>query len=141
MNIETTVENKLKARKPLRLKGVLKKRTETLEEFLIKFFEDFNNTKNTIYTETEVQQTDTGRRRSFGDILLICRHYYPNCTVKEVSNLLVNVLPESVDGFRSSYCNTINKRVYYRDEDEDEGVFDLEQEDEFGLKYSDWESF
>lgn len=140
MDISTTVEDKLKRRKPLRLKGILKKRPETLEEFLIRFFNSFNENNNTVYVESGNVQTDTGRRRSFGDILIICRYYYPECTVKEVKDILINELPHKVDNFRCSYCSTINKRVYYKGtEDQDAEFHDWEDEDEFGLTGDDWE--
>ena len=134
------IENKLKVLKPLRMRGVLKKRKETLEEFLIKFFNEFNNTKQTIYVESEHLQTDIGKRRSIGDIFRICQYYYPECTVQEVKNILYNELPNKVDNYRSSFCSTINKRVFYKGtEDQESEFFDTEDADEYGLTVDDWD--
>ena len=140
MNTIEKIEKKLRLDVPLRLKGILKKREESLEEFLIKFFQDFNNKNNTIYANNRRVQTDTGRRRSFGDIFRICRYYYPNCTIEEVKTLLYETLPDKVERFRSSYCTTINKRVFYvGDEDQESEFYDMDDEDEFGLTGEDWE--
>lgn len=126
--------------RPIRLERLLKRRTESLQEFLERFFEQWNNDRNTIYCDDSSVQTDMGRRRSLGDIYMICKYYYPNCTLNEVLNLLINVLPESMhDGFRSSYCSTIHKRVWYFNEDEDTEVFNKTTTDEFGKQWSFYE--
>lgn len=52
-----------------------------------------------------------GKRRSLGDIYLICRHYYPNCKIEEVLTILINLLQEQK--IYGSYCSTINKYVFH----------------------------
>jgi len=136
--IQTDIIN---GQSPLRLKGVLKKRKETLKEFIIKFFTDFNDTKSTIYVANGSEQTEPGRRRSIGDTFLICRYYYPTCTLEEVSNIIYNNLFGEIPNFRSSYCNVIHKRVFYvGNENQESQVFNAQKKDEYGLILSDWTS-
>lgn len=126
--------------RPLRIRGLLKKRSETLQEFLEKFFRDWNNDKDTIYVGNGHLQTEPGKRRSIGDIFQICQYYFPDCTIKEVSDILLNKLPDTVSNFRTSYCNMIHKRVFYKgEEDQETGQFDEEDEDEYGMTLEDWE--
>lgn len=121
---------------PIRIKGLLRKRKETLEEFLTKFITDWNLEKDTIYVETGIQQTDAGRRRSLGDIYMICKYYYKNITLNEVLNLLYNILKDNIDtGYRTCYCSTIKKRVWYYDENSEIRIFNEDQNDEYGNKY------
>lgn len=123
--------------RPFRLERLLKRRTETLQEFLERFFEQWNKDRDTIFVDDESVQTEMDKRRSLGDIYMISKYYYPNCTLNEVLNLLYNVLPESMpEGFRTSYCFTINKRVWYFDDEEETGQFDKTQSDEFGKQYN-----
>ena len=121
----------------IRIQGVLKKREETLEEFLIKFFTKWNIEKNTIYVDNEKIQTQSKRRRSLGDIYKICKYYYPRCTLRQVAVLLYSTLSKKVPGFRSSYCWTINKRVWYKGDHT--GFYNKTQEDEYGMSTKDWE--
>lgn len=122
--------------RPIRLERLLKRRTETLQRFLERFFQDWNDDRNTIYVDDSSVQTEMGRRRSLGDIYMICKYYYPTCTLNEVLNLLYNVLPTSMpDGFRTSYCNTILKRVWYFDEDLVTNQLDKTRNDEFDNNY------
>lgn len=124
--------------KPLRIQGLLKKRPETLEEFLTKFFTKWNPTKSTVFVDDKQVQTQPGKRRSIADILIICRYYFPRCTLKQVSEVLysfVGTLPH----FRSSYCNTIHKRVFYLGSpDQASHLYDEGKADEFGLTVKDW---
>lgn len=138
MDYHELQEQILEEIKPLRIRGVLKKRKDSVEEFLKKFLSDWNNEKETIYVEDGLQQTDPGRRRSLGDIYRIIRYYYPRHGLKRVVAALRKLVEEE-DGFRSSYCHTIHKRVYYFDEDENGGYFDEEEEDEYELVWSDYD--
>lgn len=98
----------------IRLEKTLRKRRETLHEFLKLFFEEWNSTKRTVFVDDNTQQTSTGRRRSLGDIYMICRYYYPNVTLTEVLQELYTKLPrELTNGFRTSKCSQIRKRVWY----------------------------
>jgi hypothetical protein len=125
--------------KPLRIRGLWKKRKETLEDFLTKFFNEWNEDKTTIYAGNSHLQTEPGKRRSFGDIYQICRYYYPGCTVKQVSDIIYRHLPTTVPRFRSSYCNMINKRVFYKgSEGQVNQFFDTSKHDEYGMTPAQW---
>ncbi len=130
------IEEQIRQNNPreIRLQPLQKNRKDqTLQEFLTKFFLVWNNEKNTIYADTKDIQTDTRRRRSLGDIFLICKYYYPTTTLREVLNLLYDVLPSIMPaGFRSSYCSTIDKRVWYFDEDRRGALINEDHRDEFG---------
>lgn len=129
------------AKDPLRIRGLLKKRNETLEEFLIKFFNNYNNNKETLFVETKEVQTPPGKRRSIGDIYAICKYYYPTCTIRDVVNIVYNVLPTEVPRFRSSLCSQIKKRVFYQGtEDQQSAMYDTGNVDEFGFTVEEWKN-
>jgi hypothetical protein len=139
MTTEEITEKIYKDVKPLRLKGVLKKRKETLKDFLIKFFTEWNNKKDTIYVGNRHVQTSPGKRRSLGDIFVICRYYYPKCTLEEVKSIVYNELFEEIPRFRSSWCTRVNKRVFYQGEEgQTTHIYDTSKHDEFGLTPATW---
>lgn len=124
----------------LRIQGLLKKRKETLEEFLIKFFSKWNEEKDTILVENKEVDTLAGCRRSIGDVYMICKYYYPKCTLKEVKDILYGFIGGSkLKGFRSSYCHSTDKRMFYREDPEDKSVIlNTDEVDEFGMITEDW---
>lgn len=131
--ILTKIENDIQ---PIRIQ-ILKKRRETLKEFLVKFFTEWNLEKDTIFVENREVQTEANKRRSLGDIYMICKYYYPNCTLQDVIKLLyVDLHNEITVGFRTSKCNTINKRVWYYEEESNNGIFDKTSNDEYGHIWS-----
>lgn len=142
MSTWKTIEEKLlKNRTDIRIIGLLKKRKESPLEFLCKFFTQWNSEKDTIYVESRQAQTKAGKRRSLGDVYLIMKYYYPKISLEEVKNLLWKDLltHHKIPRMRSSYCHTINKRVYYQgDEHEKTGIFDRDEEDEFKLTADDY---
>lgn len=112
-----------------------KRKDETLQDFLTKFFTKWNLDRVTNYKDTGEEQTPAGRRRSLGDIYMICKYYFPDTTLRAVLHQLYNVLPRSITrGFRSSYCTTIKKRVWYYDAERGNEVYNQTQPDEFGNK-------
>lgn len=119
--------------RPIRLVPMKKRRSESLQEFLVKFFTEWNNEKETIYVDDRATQTPPGKRRSLGDIFSICRYYYSDCTLKEVLNQLyvelIDVMPE---GFRTSLCSQIKKRVWYFAPTRESDIIDGSSHDEFG---------
>lgn len=121
----------------IRLERLLKKRKETVEEFIYKFFTEWNDDRNTIFVNREVQ-TLAEKRRSLGDIFMIVRYYYPSATLEEVVKILHETMPKRLTGFRTSYCNDIKKRVFYYDGERATGVFDAKKEDEYGNLYADY---
>lgn len=130
--------------RPIRLERMQKDRPtdEGLENFLIKFFTKWNENRNTIFVPEEgatnrERQTEMGKRRSLADIFLICKYYYPKATLREVLDLLYIKLRKSMpDGFRTSHCYTIQKRVWYFDEDRETEQLNTDETDEFGNKFN-----
>lgn len=123
----------------IRLEKFNRKRKETLHEFLIKFFTDFNINKKTIYKKDKSIQTPANKRRSLGDIYMICKYYYPNISVKDVIYELYIGLREDVkiEKLRTSYCSMINKRVWYYNATV--GLIGTKNlEDEYGYKYDEY---
>lgn len=125
--------------RPIRLEKTLRNRRESLLEFLIVFFKDWNNEKRTIYADDLSLQTDIGKRRSLGDIYMICKYYYPRVTLKEVIKMLYVTLPDTFEeegGFRTCKCNAISKRVWHYVEGEDTEVHNIRANDEYGNTYN-----
>jgi len=136
------IENRILAIYPekIRLRGVKKNREESKKEFMLKFFKKFNIEKETIIATSKEVHTDTGRRRSLGDIFMIMKYYYPDITLAEVMNLLQVQMPKELAGFRTSMCNTIKKRVYYYDPSKSTEVCNKDSVDEYGNTYGDYQS-
>jgi hypothetical protein len=129
--------NKLPA---IRIQGILKKRSETLQLFLVRFFTRWNHENDTIFVDTHKVQTAAGKRRSISDIYKICKYYYPACTLRQVKEMLYGGLTgDDIPRFRTSYCHTINKRVWYQgSSDQASSVYDKTTKDEFGMTYKEW---
>jgi len=128
--------------RPIRLANTLKKSIAklTLYEFLKEFFETYNHERDTIYADnTSEVQTEMSKRRSLGDIFMLCRYYFPNCTLKDVLKILYVDLHNLVPGFRTSWCNQIHKRVWYLEDSDDENEqCNKTQTDEYGYKFNDY---
>jgi len=136
----TTLQDKIMNAPDIRLEKYLKKNLPvTLRDFMIEFFKMHNIERNTIFVADKTKiQTVANKRRSLGDIYKICKYYYPTCTLKEVLTLLYINLPTLITtGFRSSYCNTIKKRVWYYSARSPNGVYDRTHPDEYGYTI-DW---
>lgn len=122
---------------PIRLENMLRKRRESLREFLYLFFTDWNFEKNTIVKGTKRLQCEKGCRRSLDDIYGIVKYYYRGATLLDVVDILHNDLMKR-DGFRTSPCTTIEKRVYYYEKESRNLVFMTEWIDQHGLNYNQW---
>lgn len=122
---------------PVRIQGILKKRTESPIEFLNKFFTEWNDEKNTIFVDTKEVQTESGKRRSLGDIYMIMKYYYPALSLLDVIDLMYVKLINNYTCFRTSYCNTIKRRVWYHQEGGGgpNHVYNKESKDEFGFNW------
>jgi len=125
---------------PIRLEKLRKKREESPEEFLINFFKKWNLNRDTIYVESRKIQTPKGKRRSFGDIYMILKYYYPDITVYDVAKLLYVTLHkgELSDGFRTSHCSMIKKRVWYYDTNQGASIYGRNDKDEFGKTWKNY---
>jgi hypothetical protein len=130
--------------RPIRLERTLRTRRETLAQFIEKFFIEWNGnnetdeeqgeSKNTIFVDNHEVQTTWGRRRSLGDIFMICKYYYPACTLREVLQILTTIV--SRDHFRTSWCNTIRKKVWYYNPNDSNATLNQEKQDEYGYTWS-----
>ena len=70
------------------------------------------NTCNTIFVEdNSIMIIGEHRRRSVGDLFLLMRYYYPEITLKEIGELLVELL--DTGKISTDYCYTISKRVFW----------------------------
>lgn len=138
-----TIQKKIEKEytRAIRLEKTKRKRKETLQEFLIMFFTVWCKEKQTVYVDNkEVQTGLKGNhgvpRRSLGDIYMLCKYYYPDVTLKEVVYELYVGLKEHFNkGYRTSWCNFIQKRVWYFDETRPNLFFDKTKNDEYGKPY------
>lgn len=110
----------------------VRKRSETFEEFKKEFFAR-NNEFTTIWSDTKVGQTPKGRRRSLGDVFMICKYYYPSITLLEVVKWLY-----SKPYFKDQYCGGVKKRVWRMDYDKMEHE---NMKDEYGNLTSYYKTF
>lgn len=129
------IQESISKERPVRIR-INKNRPESLTDFLVRFFKEWNPAKETIYVDDEAIQTVANKRRSFGDILNIVRYYYPEVTAKQVMNALVNEVPKKITtGYRTSFCSQIKKKVWYYDRTRENIVANSESKDEYGYSY------
>lgn len=86
----------------------------TLKQFIHTLVRQYNYKYDTVFVKNEYStrvQCFSGKRRSLGDIYLICKHYYPNCKIEEVLSILINLLQNKE--IYGSYCSTIHKYVFH----------------------------
>jgi hypothetical protein len=131
------VENKiLKSNLKIRFANLLKKnrKDKTLEEFLFRFFTEFNVEKDTIYASDKRLQTQSKKRRSISDIYMLCKYYYPESKLIDVYRILLTVLPNKIEkGYRMSYCHATKKYMFYYSPSNNNAVYDRERKNEFDL--------
>lgn len=126
----------------IRLSQTMKRRRETLHEFLIEFFENWNQptgdpAKQTVYVNSGAVQTINNKRRSLGDLYMICKYYYPTMTLTELLRELYTTLPQHFrTGFRTSICSQIHKRVWYYSSGSDNQVANSMNPDEYNHNVS-----
>jgi len=123
----------------LRLKPFFKRTIKgmTLENFIKNFFKEYNNSLGTFFAEDKGFKRDTahtkiGARRSGGDVFLICKYYYPKCTLEEVMKIIDTLQVKGLgDGkyLKSQVCKQIKKRVY--NAEDRTTVYHPEKKDEF----------
>lgn len=100
----------LKHLKPLALVGYsLTEDDENLEDFIHNFLAVYNRMHKTAFlSDLDSAQCLAGRHRSLVDIFLICKHYFPDCTLKEVRDSLYSL----GDNLCYQLCSTVHRRVY-----------------------------
>lgn len=107
-----TLETKFRRRHKLNLEGYEHNNKLSLKEFIKEFIVNLNYRYNTRYVKSKGKQCEWGKRRSTGDIFMICRSYYPDVTLKEVMTIIAE-LGQELD-IIVTYCPTIKKRVFYK---------------------------
>ena len=118
-NVLKSIENRILRERPLQLGNnsshVFINPNQPLVEFMYRFFGDYNQAYNTCYSHGEraSEQTPVGKRRSLTDIFLICRKYYPACTLKEVVQFLYVDIYARIPHLRTLKCSSIHKRVWW----------------------------
>lgn len=93
------------------LKGYFFDETLNLNDFIYRFITFLNNNYNT-YKKEDVLICRAGRRRSLGDIFLICKTYYPDCTIEDVVKVLINLC--ETQKIAGSRCLDIHKFVFHK---------------------------
>lgn len=134
-------KNIIDSSKKIRLEKFLRKdKGASLKIFLVMFFNKLNNEYNTIYYEDKKVQTPKGKRRSIADLFLISRYYFPKTKLKEVLEILYSFEnSKEVPNFRSSFCNQIKKRTFYKGSSSQQSeILQLEIKDEFSLDVAGW---
>lgn len=81
---------------------------DCLEDFIHNFLAVYNRQYKTITVDNKQEQTRAGAHRSLIDIFMICKYYFPSCTLKNV----IKGLYALNNSLCSQICNTINRRVY-----------------------------
>ena len=99
---------------PMRLKGFYKKwiKKVPLNEFIIEFLKEHSLNFPTINTNNKTIICANLKRRSLGDIYMICKYYYPKCTLEEVIKVLFSLVGE-VTGFRYTWCSQTERKMFY----------------------------
>lgn len=95
-------------------KEVPSENLSSLKEF-IKWFIDSANaygSNGTIYVHNNESQCRPGANRSTGDIFILCRYYFPDCTLEDVIFHLVELNETKL--IETLHCGDIDKRVWYR---------------------------
>jgi hypothetical protein len=83
-----------------------------LEEFLIKFFNHYNSTYDTYEMNTNECVCTRYRRRSIGDLYLICKSYFPDTNLDEVIICLIKLVNDNV--IAVSKCSDIKRYVFVK---------------------------
>ena len=103
-----------------------------LDSFILDFMIDYNTRFDT-YDNLGLFVCGTDRRRSLGDIYLICKGYYPDSTIEDVFKVLIRMLDDGI--ISGSYCNTIHKFVFYPSHHSSHNSFDVKVEYKEGIKF------
>lgn len=126
-----TLESKIK-KENLYLSNDIEIKSKTYKDFLYDFLIEYNNISPTYIKHLDhyIIHTNSNKRRSLGDIYNICKTYYPDVTLKEIITELYT-LCKTKQGFRTSYCYNISKRVFYYDSFHSNVIMNCEQKDEY----------
>lgn len=93
------------------LEGYVFNEALNLDVFIYHFIITLNNNHYT-YKKGDTLVCRSHKRRSLGDIFLICKTYYPDCTIEDVVKVLIYLCEtQRVSGSR---CSDIHKFVFHK---------------------------
>lgn len=123
--------------KKIRQKGLKKSEIpKTVEEFVEKFLSDYSKKYDSIYLNRK-SQCSKGKRRSLGEIFMICRYYYPTCTLKQVFKAL-HKLVETKRGYVTSWCRQTERRMWYYAKGRENYVYNTGRIEEYGYTFGEY---
>jgi hypothetical protein len=89
------------------------KRKRSIKEFLINYYD--NGCPETYFVGSNDLQCKSNKLRSFDDIYLLVKYYYPSITYKKLANIgveLYNHYKDKKGEFLIIRCPTINKIIF-----------------------------
>lgn len=95
-------------------KDIILQENKNFKDFIYNFFVRYNYEYSTLRIDGSLY-CRTNRRRSLGDIYLICNYYFPNTKMEDVF-LYIHELAEGKLPLNASRCGEIHKIVFYRSE-------------------------
>lgn len=84
---------------------------DSLDLFILRFMRALNQYCST-KEYNDVFVCGANKRRSLGDIFLICKYYYPECTIEQVLKILITLIDDGQ--ISANYCGTICKVVFFQ---------------------------
>ena len=102
--------------------------TLNLDVFIYHFITTLNNNHYT-YKKDNILVCRSHKRRSLGDIFLICKTYYPDCTIEDVVKVLIDLC--ETQKIAGSRCSDIHKFVFHRQS----SVYSPHHQVEYSSKY------
>lgn len=112
-------EKEILQREPLLAFGadfILSENDDNVEDFVYNVMVSYKDryTTHVVDPDTLLRKpqvhTNVGRHRSLVDLFLLCRYYFPNCTLLQVIKGLYYLNSINVLGYQT--CCTVNRRVY-----------------------------
>lgn len=82
-----------------------------LEDFIFNFINEYNYESWTFRVKDLKKICGNGKRRSLGDIFLICKYYFPNCSLYEVLMSIIRLQKKGKIAVQK--CNDIKKYTFY----------------------------
>lgn len=106
------IKEDILSKSPLKLRDLSKEDIpeKNVEDFLRKFFTDYNQKLDTVYAANGRTQTRAGLRRSIEDIFKIVHYYFPKVSLTKFYPKLLDLVEGGV--IVSAICEVIHKRVY-----------------------------
>ncbi len=92
------------------------KKFKKLEDLIYYYFEE--DCPATYYSDTEKLQCREGCRRSFDDLLMLSKYYFPDTTDKELAKTMKKIHEEDNDlFFEWIFCEDTNRPTFTKDDE------------------------